>query len=101
MHASSITLVHTETKEVEVLDIEQGSYSKPASNITIEGNAEGTLETSLYVKQQFGLYNAAYHELSMVSKSFSLLENEGPCKATEFYLGNQTISRLLCSAAVT
>ena len=42
-------------------------YSKSSDNSTAYHSLDGcSLEMVLYVKEQFGLSNAAYHELSMV-----------------------------------
>lgn len=60
--ASSITLVHTETNEKEVLHVNEGTFSKRNdSNPECNG-----LEVVLYVEEHFGLSNLAYHELSVV-----------------------------------
>ena len=69
VHASSITLVHDETNDVEVLDIAQGTYSKGSDDsMTTQDSDDYSLEMVLYVKERFGLSNAAYHELSMVCR---------------------------------
>lgn len=69
LHASSITLVHDETKDIEILDIAHGTYSKGSDNCASHpGQDDCSLEIVLYVKERFGLSNAAYHELSMVCR---------------------------------
>ena len=67
VHASSITLVHDKTNDIEVLDIAHSTYSKGSHNDTTAHSLDDcSLEMVLYVKERFGLSNAAYHELSMV-----------------------------------
>ena len=69
VHASSITLVHDETNDVEVLDIAHGTYSKGSDDsMTTQDSDDYFLEMVLYVKERFGLSNAAHHELSMVCR---------------------------------
>ena len=62
VHATSVTLVHTETSQKEVLDLHQSTYSKPDES----SSTDESLEVVLYVKERFGLSDSAYHELSMV-----------------------------------
>lgn len=66
VHVSSITLVHNETNDVEILDVAKGTYSKGDDN---SGQEDCSLEMVMYVKERFGLLNAAYHEMSMVCKN--------------------------------
>ena len=69
VHVSSITLVHNEMNDIEVLDISHGTYSKNSCNDTTDHSVDDcSLEMVLYVKERFGLSNAAYHELSMVCR---------------------------------
>ena len=62
--ATSVTLLHKDSCQKEVLDIKSGKFS----------NAESTIEQSdvsemiLYVKERFGISNMAYHEMSMICK---------------------------------
>ena len=66
---SSITLVHDEMNDIEVIDKAHGTYSKGSHNDTTDHSVDDcSLEMVLYVKEQFGLSNAAYHELSMVCR---------------------------------
>ena len=69
VHVSSVTLVHDETSEVEILDIMHGIYSKSSDNCaSYSGLDDCSLEMVLYVKERLGLSNAAYRELSMVCR---------------------------------
>ena len=68
VHASSVTLVHDQTNDVEVLDIAHGTFSKGVDTIRTGMLDDCSLEMVLYVKERFGLSNAAYHELSMVCR---------------------------------
>lgn len=65
VQASSVSLLHTETHQSEVLDLEHGTYSKPEK----ESRDTQSLELVLFVKERFGLSDSAYHELSMVCQS--------------------------------
>lgn len=59
MRESSITLVHDETYDIEVLDIAYGTYSKGSRNDTTDHSLDDcSLEMVLYVKERFGLSNA-------------------------------------------
>ena len=62
--ASSVTLVHNETNETEILDLETGTYSKPETS-----SINDITLAILYVKDRFGLSDSAYHELSMVCQT--------------------------------
>ena len=62
--ASSVTLVHNETNETEILDLETGTYSKPETS-----SINDITLAILYVKDHFGLSDSAYHELSMVCQT--------------------------------
>ena len=61
--ATSVTLVHTETSQKEVLDLHQSTYS----NTDESSSTDESLEVVLYVKEHFGLSDSACHELSMAS----------------------------------
>ena len=61
VHPSSITLVHNNTSEMEILDLESGVYKKP-ENTSIACETE----LALFVKDHFGLSDSAYHELCMI-----------------------------------
>ena len=47
VHATSVTLVHTETSQKEVLDLHQSTYSKPDES----SSTDESLEVVLYVKK--------------------------------------------------
>lgn len=64
VHPSHITLVYNGTGETESLNLESGEYSKVDPESYIENNDNP--EMILFVKDCFGLSDAAYHELSMV-----------------------------------
>ena len=64
VHPSCINLVYNETGETESLNLESGEYSKIHSESSTAIN--DSPEMILFVKDQFGLSDTAYHELSMV-----------------------------------
>ena len=59
---STVKFLHTQTNQTEVLDIQAGkfTYENAEPGNTID------CEVVLYVKEKFGLSDAAYHELSMI-----------------------------------
>ena len=61
MSASHVTLTHMQTNEEEVLNLHSGKYLKLKETISVD---DGDLDLVLYVKDQFGLSDTAYHELS-------------------------------------
>ena len=68
VHPSCITLVHSITSEMEVLDLESGEYKKPESTSTVSEP-----EFALFVKDRFGLSDSAYHELCMICEQLPRL----------------------------
>ena len=50
VHASSVTLIHDETDDVEVLDLVSGTYSKRIDNVSAPVSDNCSLEMVLYVK---------------------------------------------------
>ena len=61
--ATSITLVHSESKHTEVINLQPNSLPQCSSE---QGEVDSHMNMVLYVKERFGLSNAAYHQLSMV-----------------------------------
>ena len=66
IRASQVILTHIQTNDKEVLYLHSGTYSKPEM---ISTDDDDDLDLVLYVKDKFGLSDAAYHELSMVYKT--------------------------------
>lgn len=66
--ASHVTMVHEQTNQTEILNIQSGTYSaiQDCNTHTDDPNLV------LYVKDSFGLSNVIYHELSMVCDKLSL-----------------------------
>lgn len=63
--ALHVTLVYEQTDTTEILNLHSGMYTK-LHKINSSTNDDDDLDLALYVKDRFGLSDAAYHELSMV-----------------------------------
>lgn len=60
--ASNLKYLHTQTNQMEVLDIQTGKFRHENAELDNTINSE----VVLYVKEKFGLSDAAYHELNMI-----------------------------------
>ena len=63
--ASHVALIHAHTNKTETLDLNSGTYHTSSLETNIN-NDDDDDDLVLYVKDRFGLSDAAYHELSMV-----------------------------------
>ena len=62
--ATSVTLVHTESRHTEVINLQASASSSSPEQV----EADNQMNMVLYVKERFGLSNSAYHVLSMVCR---------------------------------